>query len=248
METGVKYSDVTTENDAKFYHAKTNIDSLDERRSNTFDFTEEITSGYLSFKKTIGKWSMQAGLRLENLSSVGALFFTSKGKDSTETIRRKYLNLFPSASISVKLKGGHNLSLSYSRRIDRPAYQDLNPFVYLLDELSFWQGNPFLQPQLTHRVLLQYAYKSATIIGLTFSHTDQFAASITDTLESNKIVIVRRNLGIQNNLSLSLTQNITVAKWWDITFNGSFYYLHNKIAFDKFRNFDFKQLAGRFTI
>jgi hypothetical protein len=248
FETGAKYSNVNAANDSKFFHAITNGDSLDERRSNSFRFEEQIISGYLNYKKSVGKWSFQAGVRLENSSSLGALFFRHKGVDSTENISRNYTNLFPSLSVSVKPKDNHSFSLSYSRRIDRPAYQDLNPFVYLLDELSFWQGNPFLQPQLTHRIALLYAYKSSTVVGLAFSHTDQFSTRITDTLEATKIVMIQRNLGVQNNAALSLTQNVSPAKWWDITFNGTLYHLHNKISFDKYRNFDLKQLAARINL
>ena len=248
FETGAKYSDINADNSSRFFHVKSNGDSSDERRSNIFGFNEKIIAAYISYKKTIGKWSLQAGLRMENSSSQGILNFKLNNKDSTELIKRNFTNIFPSFSVSVKPKEGHSFSLSYSRRVDRPAYQDLNPFVYLLDELSFWQGNPFLQPQLTHRIALQYAHKSSTIVGLTFSHTDQYSTRITDTIEAVKIVMVQRNLGVQNNLSLSLTQNVSPAKWWDISFNGTLYHLHNKIAFDKYRNFDLKQLAARFNV
>ncbi len=248
FESGAKYSDIKADNDAKFFHVKTNSDSLDNRRSNTFGFNEQVSSGYLNYKKTVGKWTMQAGLRLENSSSSGALYFKSNGIDSTENIRRNYINLFPSFSIAVKPKDNYTFSFGYSRRIDRPAYQELNPFIYLLDELSFWKGNPFLQPQLTHRLSLQYAYKSSTIISFAFSHTDQYSARITDTLELTKIVMVQKNIGVQNNISVSLTQNISPAKWWEVSFNGTLYHLRNKISFDKFRNFDLEQLAARLNL
>jgi hypothetical protein len=248
LETGAKLSDIRSDNGSKFYHSKSNHDSLDNRRSNTFGFNEQITSGYINYKKTVGKWAFQAGVRLENSKSGGALFFKFNQLDSTEHVERNFLNLFPSFSLSVKPKDGHNFSLGYSRRIDRPAYADLNPFVYLLDELSFWQGNPFLQPQLTHRVALQYAHKSSTVIALALSHSDGYLTRITDTVEAIKIVMVPRNVGIQENISVSLTQNISPAKWWDITFNGTMYHLQNKVAFDKYRNFNLKQLAGRMNL
>lgn len=248
LETGMKFSGIRADNDSKFLHALATKDSLDDRRSNVFGYDEQITSGYVNLKRSLAKWSIQGGLRLENSSTKGALFFRSSGLDSTENIRRNYLNLFPSFSVSFKASASHNFSLGYSRRIDRPAYQDLNPFVYMLDELNFWQGNPFLEPQLSHRASLTYAYKSATIVSLTFAHTDQFSAQITDTLDQKKVMMVFRNLGIQNNISLSLTQNISPAPWWDITFNGTFYQLRNKISFDQYRNFDLKQAAARMNL
>ncbi len=249
LETGLKLSDIRADNDSKFLHVlTTSPDSLDDRRSNEFGYDEQIASTYVNLKRNFKKWSMQGGLRLENSSSKGSLFFRSSGIDSADNIRRSYLNLFPSVSVSFKASASHSFSVGYSRRIDRPTYQDLNPFVYMLDELNFWQGNPFLQPQLSHRASLTYAYKSGTIVGLTFAHTDQFSTQITDTLDQNKVIMVYRNLGVQNNLSLSLTQNIYPAKWWDITFNGTVYQLRNKISFGAYRDFDLKQAAARMNL
>lgn len=248
LETGMKYSSVRTDNDARFFHLTVTGDSVDEKRTNTFRFTEKITSGYTNYKIGFGKWVVQAGLRLENAASEGYLQFKQNGADSTKKITRDFTNLFPSASISFKPKEAHAFSFAYSRRIDRPAYQDLNPFIYLLDELSYWQGNPFLQPQLTHRATIQYAYKNSTIVSLTYAHTDEFSAKITDTLELSKIVMVPRNLGVQKHISLTVTQFLSPAKGWDINFNGTFYQLHNIISFDQYRNFDLSQLAARLNL
>ncbi|WP_169306907.1 TonB-dependent receptor domain-containing protein [Pedobacter polaris] len=248
LETGIKYSAIQTNNNSKFYQVFNTIEVFDERRSNTFKFDENIASAYVNYKKPLGKWVLQAGLRVENSASEGELAFKIKGIDSLENIKRNYTNLFPSFSASVKPSANHNFSFGYSRRIDRPAYNDLNPFVYLLDELSFWQGNPFLKPQLSHRFSLQYAYKSNTIISLNFAHTNQYSANITDTTSTSSIVMIPRNLGTQQNISLSLTQQYSPTKWWDITLNGTVYHIQNKIAFDQYRNLNLKQLAGRLNI
>lgn len=248
LETGAKYSTITTGNDARFFKITTSADSVDERRTNQFRFEENIVSGYINYKLATGKWVVQGGLRLEHTASTGTLSFKENGIDKSNVIRRNFTNLFPSASISMKANDRHSFSLAYSRRIDRPAYQDLNPFIYLLDELSYWQGDPFLLPQMTHRATLQYAYKNSTIISLGFAHTDQFSTKITDTLDLTKIVIVPRNLGVQKNISLTLTQVMPIAKGWDAVFNGTVYQVHNMIAFDRFRNFNLSQLAARMNL
>ncbi|HEX6430753.1 MAG TPA: outer membrane beta-barrel family protein, partial [Niastella sp.] len=248
LETGAKYSGIRSDNVANFYHVLTATDSLDNRRSNTFRFNEQISSGYVNYKKELGKWTVQAGVRLENTSATGTLHFKMNNKDSAEAIDRNYTNLFPSFSVSVKPRENHSFSLAYSRRIDRPAYQDLNPFVYLLDELSFWQGNPFLQPQLSHRASLQYVFKSSTIISVIYAYTDQYSNRITDTLDVSKIVMIPRNLGVQKSISLSVSQNVTPTKWWDITFNGTMFHIYNKISFDSYRNLALKQLAARVNL
>ncbi|RZK83460.1 MAG: hypothetical protein EOO98_17530 [Pedobacter sp.] len=121
-------------------------------------------------------------------------------------------------------------------------------FIYLLDELSFWQGNPFLAPQLSHRMLLQYVYKSSTILGLSYTNTDNFSVEVTDRVDDTKIVMVPRNLGRQQHLALTITQTLSPYKWWNLTFNGTFFRLHNDIDFGGGRELDLKQTAARLNL
>lgn len=248
LETGAKFSSITSGNGGNFFHVLESRDSLDNQRSNTFSFTEKIAAGYLNYKSTFGKWTIQGGVRFEQASSYGTLRFIKNGKDTLETNDRQQLKAFPSFSVSFKQGAKHTYSVSYSKRIDRPAYQDLNPFVYLLDELSFWQGNPFLRPQITHRGSLQYVYGSSTIAGLHVAHTDDYSTRITDTIGNNKIVMIPRNLGTQLNISLTLTQNINIRKWWELTFNGTLYQIRNKVSFDAFRQLNLRQTAARMNM
>lgn len=248
FETGAKYSSISSTTGSDFFHVLTNTESLDERRSNDFGFKEEIASAYVNYKKPVGDWVLQLGLRAENTNSNGKLSYLQNQNPVFENIKRSYLNFFPSASLSVKVNKNNNLSFGYARRIDRPAYQDLNPFVYLLDELSFWAGNPFLKPQLSHRLNVLYTLKQSTVIGFNYGYATNFKANITDTVEVNKIVMIPRNVGIQHNFSFTLTQMIPVAKWWDMTFNATLYRLQNKVSFDEFRNFNLTQNAARLSL
>jgi hypothetical protein len=250
IETGAKYSDIVSENDAQFYHQLPKGDSVDDKRTSTFQYTERVAATYLNYKKDVSKkWSIQLGLRMENTQSDGLLRYLSNGIKKEEKTPRNYTNFFPSFSVSVKANKNVGVSLAYSRRIDRPAYPDLNPFVYLLDDVSYWQGNPDLLPQMTHRTTLQYVYKSATIVGLTYAHTDQYSTRVNDGIPNSSIVIFRPlNLGVQKNISLSLTQNKAVNKCWNLSFNGTVYRVHNIVAFDAFRNFNLKQTAVRMNL
>ncbi len=248
LETGLKYSSVSADNDSKFLEIKPDGEFIDPNRSNHFVYREEIANAYINYQKTFGKWQLQAGLRVENTASKGNLDEASSVFGDLKVTERNYTNWFPFFSATVKPNATHNFSLSYSRRIDRPAYQNLNPFIYLLDELSYWQGNPFLEPQLSHRVLLQYAYKSATIIGLSYTYTDKFSVEVTDAVDDTKIVMVPRNMGIQQHLALTLTQTLQPYKWWNITFNGTLFGLHNDIDFGAGRKLNLKQLAGRLNL
>ncbi|MND51070.1 TonB-dependent receptor [Solitalea canadensis] len=249
LETGAKYSDIVSDNDARFYRRTPTGDVVDEGRTSTFKYTERVTSIYINYKKSLGKWALQGGLRVENTSSGGVLRYRKSEIENMEKIPRNYTNFFPSFSVSVQANKNSGVSLAYSRRIDRPSYPDLNPFVYLLDDVSYWQGNPDLLPQMTHRATLQYVYKSSSIVGLTYAHTDQYSTRVNDGLPGSSIVIFRPlNLGIQKNIALSLTQNLTVNNWWNLSFNGTVYRVHNIVAFDQFRNFNLKRTTSRMNL
>ncbi|RZJ90759.1 MAG: TonB-dependent receptor, partial [Chryseobacterium sp.] len=216
LETGVKYSAVTSANDSRFLEVQQAAEILDPTRSNRFSYSENISSGYFNYKKQVGKWQLQGGLRVEHSASTGKLEEISTIAGNQQRIDRNYTNLFPFFSAGVTASPSNSLSFSYSKRIDRPAYQNLNPFIYLLDELSFWQGNPFLKPQISHRGVIQYVHKS-TIMGLSYTYTNDFSVEVTDTIGSSKIVMIPRNLGSQQHLALTLTQSLKPASWWDIT-------------------------------
>lgn len=249
IEAGTKFSDITSDNDTKFYFKLPTVDSVDDKRTSTFKYTERVAAAYVNYKISYKKWSVQAGVRMENTASTGLLKYLSNGLAREEKTTRNYTNFFPSFSASYKANKTSSFSFAYSRRIDRPSYPDLNPFVYLLDDVSYWQGNPDLLPQMTHRANLQYVYKTATVIGLTYAHTDQYSTRVNDGIPNSSIVVFRPlNLGVQKNISFSLTHNQAINKWWNVVFNGTLYRVHNMVAFDQFRNFNLKQTAVRMNL
>lgn len=245
LEAGAKYSSISSGNDSKFLAIIPTGEVIDPSRTNHFVYVEKIASAYVNYGRSIKKWQFQAGLRVENSASNGTLANISAIAGNQTKTSRNYTNFFPFLSATIKSGKSHHYSLSYGRRIDRPAYQNLNPFIYLLDELSFWQGNPFLEPQLSHRLQAQYVYKSSTIVGLTYTYTDKFSVEVTDTVDKTKIMMVPKNLGIQKHVALTLTQMINPKPWWNMTFNGTLFHLYNDIDFGSNRKLDLKQTAGR---
>lgn len=248
LEGGFKYSHVGSFNDSRFFHVAQLVDTLDNRRSNDFHFGEAVSAAYFDYKRNIRNFSLQGGIRVENASSEGKLFYIENDVERNENITRNLTNLFPFFSVSLLPTTNSTMSFSYAKRIARPAYQELNPFIYMLDELSFWQGNPFLNPSLTHRLTYLYSFKNSTIVSLNFAYTDQLTAKVIDTLDTEKIVMITKNLGTQKHWSLNLTQQFSVNRYWDITFNGLFYYIDNSVSFDKNRSFELKQYAGRVSL
>ncbi|MBS1655548.1 MAG: TonB-dependent receptor family protein, partial [Bacteroidetes bacterium] len=181
-----------------------------DSRSNHFVYDENINAAYINGNKQFGKWNLQAGLRLENT--------IAKGHQLTNdsTFKRNFTNLFPSVFASYELNKKNTITLSYSRRITRPNYQDLNPFTYFLDSLSYQQGNPYLLPEFTHNIELSHAYKGKFITTLNYTNTTDVIAEILKQNSQNKVVFATAdNVAKFKNIGLSLTIPVSVTKWWN---------------------------------
>jgi hypothetical protein len=185
-----------------------------DSRSNHFIYEENINAAYISANKQLKKWNVQAGLRYENT--------IAKGHQVTNdsTFKRNMNGLFPSAFASYAINKTNSLTLSYSRRITRPNYQDLNPFTFFLDSLTYRSGNPYLLPQYTHNVEMSYAYKSKYIATLNYNNTNDVISQI---LRQKKIpgkieeitFLTAENVAKFRNIGLSITAPLALAKWWN---------------------------------
>jgi iron complex outermembrane recepter protein len=130
---------------------------------------------------------------------------------------RNYGRFFPSAALTVDFGKNMGLNLTYSRRIDRPSYQDLNPFEYKLDELTFQKGNFMLRPQFTNSFEISPTYSGYPVLTLGYSHTEDVFTQIlrTSTTNLRATYITQDNLANQDNWSLSLNFPTPINKWWD---------------------------------
>src|SRR5436190_2147564 len=142
---GAKTAFVKTDNNFQRYNVIGADEELDKDRSNHFVYKENINAGYVNYNRQYKKFMFQAGLRLENTVSEGvsngSKYNGTEYAPSTSSFNRTYTDLFPSAAITFNKNPMKQWSLSYSRRIDRPAYQDLNPFEFKLDEYTFKKEN-----------------------------------------------------------------------------------------------------------
>lgn len=109
---------------------------------------------------------------MEQTISEGNL--SSAQNNQNQTVKRNYTNLFPSGGFTYQLNRINQFAINYSRRIERPNYQSLNPFEYKIDELSYRRGNPFLQPQYTNNLKLSHTYKYKFTTSLSYSHVSDF--------------------------------------------------------------------------
>ena len=228
---GVKFSLVATDNTFEFVDVEGGVPMLNIDRSNQFIFEENINAAYFSYKKQVGKWNFQLGLRAEQTNSTGQL--TAAKPNQVNEVDRHYLDFFPSGGITFSPKRMHQFSLTYSRRIDRPKYQDLNPFEYKLDELSFRLGNPFLRPQYTHNVQLSHTFKYSLNTSLSYSRTTDYFAQLSDTLSDGRTFIQQRNLANRETVNLSIGTPIPVTKWWNMYANASLFHTRYQATFEE---------------
>jgi iron complex outermembrane recepter protein len=214
LETGVKLSYVNTDNTADYFNMVNSKPEVDTTKTNRFIYKENINAAYVNMNKTYGKWSVQAGVRLENTNYSGHQLgngLTIVNNDSS--FSRSYVNLFPTLYVTYQANQNNQLTVNYGRRIDRPAYQDLNPFLFFLDEFTYQAGNPYLQPQYTQNLELSHSYKHFLTTTLNYSYTRNF---FTETFQqSGQATIVRNgNIGSRQNAGLSVSAQVPVAKWW----------------------------------
>jgi len=209
IEAGVKTNFVKN-NNVVDYMRLSDETWVEDSRSNHFIYEENINAAYVNVNKKFNdKWSAQAGLRAENTNTKGQ----QVTNDSSFT--RHYTNLFPSAFLSYTLNKNNQLTLSYSRRLSRPNYENLNPFTYFLDSLTYRKGNPYLLPQFTQNFELSNAFKGKYIATLNFSRTTDVISEIIRQETDKKITYATtENISTFRNIGLSVTAPIKWAPWF----------------------------------
>ncbi len=211
---GVKFSYVATSNAFNFYNDINGTPVKILSRSNSFDYKENVNAAYVNFQRQFNaKWSLQAGFRVEQTNSKGILTRADSITQKDNEVTKHYLDLFPSAALTYTVNKNNTLNLTYSRRIDRPSYQDLNPFENKLDELTYEKGNAFLRPQYTDNIELAHTFHSLITTTIGYSYVKDFATQVTDT-SNNATYVQQQNLATQQILSASIGSSLPIAKWW----------------------------------
>lgn len=206
LEAGVKSSFVKNDNLVS-YERWDGSKWIADSRSNHFIYDENINAVYLNANTQIKKWSFQAGLRLENTIANGYQV------TNDSSFKRNFTNLFPSTFISYEVDKSNQLTVSYSRRVTRPNYQDLNPFIYFLDSLSYRKGNPFLTPQFTHNIELSHSFKGKLITTLNYNTTNDVISQILRA-DGDLVFLTADNVASFKNIGIAITAPIPVTKWW----------------------------------
>jgi iron complex outermembrane receptor protein len=220
FEAGFKLSDVKTDNNLQAQKQVNGEFVNDTTLTNRFIYDEKIDAGYVNLTRNFKNTSVQLGVRAEYTSSMGDLITTN------EVVSRHYLNFFPSVFINHTINDKNEIGLNYSRRIDRPGYDDLNPFVYYLDQYTYQKGNPFLNPQYTNNFELNYTYNHTINVSIGYSRTTDVITQILETDPISKATFqTNLNLQTQNSYNININSPFTINKWWSGNANVNGFYL-----------------------
>jgi hypothetical protein len=214
-EAGIKTSFVKTKNRATFYDLIEEQKIINNDFTNNFNFDESIYASYLNTTIQKANYSTQAGLRFEHTSYVGCQYGNNLKKDSL--FNKTYSKLFPTFYFSYfpDSAGIHQLNFSAGRRIERPNYQDMNPFTYPLDRFTLYSGNPFLQPTISWNFELSHVFQGKYTTAFSYSKINNV---ITETVEQDTNTFFSRpgNIGRQKSYGLSFNGTFSPFKWLHI--------------------------------
>ncbi len=214
IEAGIKSSFVKTDSDVKYKNIVNQVEILDTGKSNHFIYKENINAIYMSSAYEYKKFGIQIGLRAEQTVADGNQLAIAS------TFHRNEIEFFPTAFLSYAFSENHESRFSYSKRIERPGYQQLNPFKYFLDPYNYMEGNPELEPQLTNSFELSHTLMKMFTLSVNYSHTQNAMAQISKQIDSTRTTFVTtENLDANDHYGVSLSAPVQITKWWYISNN-----------------------------
>ncbi|TWJ00628.1 outer membrane receptor protein involved in Fe transport [Mucilaginibacter frigoritolerans] len=224
LDAGLKTSFTQTNNIADYFNTVNDVTTPDYSKTNHFIYKENINAAYVNASKDLGRLSIQFGLRFENTVSEGHQLGNVQVRDSS--FKRNYNSLFPTFYMQYKLDsvGNQQLGFNYGRRIDRPYYADLNPFLSPIDKFTYYTGNPYLLPTYSDNYELSYTLKWVTFT-LDYSHTKD---DVDETIEIENGIYYSRpgNIGETYTKELDIDGGFDAAKWLNVQLFTSINFTH----------------------
>ncbi len=195
--------------------------------SSNYKNTDNVYAAYVTYSSAVRDFSYKLGLRGESSNYAGQLLSTG------EKFKNNYpISLFPSVFLTQKLKSNQQIQLSYSRRINRPNFFQLIPFIDYTDKLNITKGNPALVPEFTQSLELSYLKTfvgNNTFLGsLYYKHTNNLITRYLDKeidplTNSENLINTYINANSSYSAGAELTAQNYLTKWWDISTNVNIY-------------------------
>ncbi len=242
LEAGVKTSKIDTDNDAGYAISINNgLWHPDYAKSNHFVYGEKIHAAYGMYEQKFKKLTVQAGLRYEYTHYDAHQLGNVVVKDSS--FSRNYDGFFPSGFVTWEADSIHTFSLSIGRRIDRPNFQRLNPFVNIINKYTLERGNPFFRPQFTWNFELSHQYKQLLHTTFSYSLIKDYFSQLFLTDPDGILVYTQGNVGRMHNYTFSTMLTTKPAKWWSL--NTEAIYTYKKLIGYVWNNYrsDISQLT-----
>lgn len=241
LEAGVKAAMVESDNNYLFENFKDNSWVTDADRSNHFVYKEKVNAAYAILNVSLGKATIRGGLRIEHTNSKGSSITTN------EVNEKSYTDFFPSLIINRSFDEDHELNFSYSRKVNRPNYQNLNPFVFYLDQYTYQEGNPDLKPEYSNNLELSFLLKQKYSFSLGYTRTtDVINQVLLQDAVTKSIHQTYLNLASDEVASLTLNFPVVLAQWWKM--NNNLLGFYRRVKADNLNGVDLnsKKLSGNF--
>lgn len=219
LGAGARFAFTTTKNDLHYDTLNTaNIFVPDSGRTNNFQYDEYITAAYLSYEGTANKLNYAISLRVEHTHSI------ANAVTLHQVNKQDYLKWLPAFSFTYAPGENRQLNLSYSRRITRPGFDQLNPFRFYISPLNYFIGNPDLQPSTTSMLSLAYTQTAFNVSLYAGRESDVMTRYPEYDSVTNILEYLGKNLPYKNFAGIEVSIPLSVNKWWRMSHNIRGYY------------------------
>jgi outer membrane receptor protein involved in Fe transport len=213
FEAGFKSGVVRTDNNANYDSILYGNVVHDFKRSNHFVYEENINAAYVNLSTPLSKKiSAQFGLRLEHTISKGLQ------KTTGDDFKNDYLQLFPTTYFQYKANDKNNIGVNFGRRIRRPNYQSLNPFIRFIDRYTYQKGNPNLKPSISNNFEFSHSWKNQITTTLNYTYTKDIIDAVIEQI-GQEAYTTPANISSLHQYGISVSANTPVTKWWTSNMN-----------------------------
>ncbi|WP_300026801.1 outer membrane beta-barrel family protein [uncultured Maribacter sp.] len=208
FETGVKGSFIDSESRLDYFLENDGTEFI-PNLSDDYTYDERVYAGYFSLSKDWEKWSIKTGLRVEQTESSGVSINVSSINDLD------YFELFPSFYLLYNINDNHSLSFDYSRKLERPRYEDLNPFRTYINERTFEEGNPNLTPSFSHNFNLNYTLNQEYYFDFYYRDNGRYISTLTFQDNDNFVLRdITQNVLESNSYGFDFTYGKSITNNW----------------------------------
>ncbi|MBD0405185.1 TonB-dependent receptor [Flammeovirga sp. EKP202] len=224
LETGWKSTGREIQTD--FYSESMNAGMWipDDSLNNNFNYNESVHALYVMYRHQFGKWGLQGGLRAEQAYTTSHLEENEVTEE--QTVNNNYFALYPTLHVAYKFADMREVSIGYSRRVNRPRGRSLNPFPDYANPQSLRQGNPYLKPEFIDAIeaTYQHGWENLTLTGsLYYRYTHDAIQRVQMAQPDGVMVMTWDNVDHSQSYGAEAIATYNMTKWWKLTGSANIY-------------------------